>query len=172
MTSFTQRVIGAAKLNVHIYEEVEADTKALGQAMGVVALSSVADGIGAVGREGMPGLFGGLVGSLLGWLIWAGLTYFIGTRILPTPQTHADWGELLRTTGFAAAPGMLRILGIVPGLTGLVFFVTGVWMLAAFVVAVRQALDYTSTGWSVGVCLIGWLVNGAILFFVGFMLLR
>ena len=172
MTSFTQRVIGAAKLDAHIYEEVEADTTAMGQAMGVVALSSVAAGIGAVGREGTPGLFGGLVGALLGWLLWAGLTYFIGTRILPTPQTRADWGELLRTTGFAAAPGMLRILGIVPGLTGLVFFVAGVWMLAAFVVAVRQALDYTSTGRAVGVCLIGWLVNGAIVFFLGFILLR
>ena len=67
---------------------------------------------------------------------------------------------------------MIRILGIVPGLTGLVFFVAAVWMLAAFVVAVRQALDYTSTGRAVGVCLIGWLVNGAILFFLGFILLR
>ena len=90
MKSFTQRVIGAAKLDVHIYEEVEADTTAMGQAMGVVALSSVAAGIGAVGREGTPGLIGGLVAALLGWLLWAGLTYFIGTRILPTPQTHAD----------------------------------------------------------------------------------
>ena len=158
MTSFTQRVIGAARLDVHIYEEVEADTTAMGQAMGVVALSSVAAGIGTVGREGTMGLFGGpvaallgLVAALLGWLLWAGLTYFIGTRILPTPQTDADWGELLRTTGFAAAPGMLRILGIVPGLTDSVFFVAGVWMLAAFVVAVRQALDYTSTGRAVGV---------------------
>ena len=165
MTSFIQRVIGAAKLDVHIYEEVEADTTAMPQAMGVVALSSVAAGIGAIGQEGNLGLFGGLLAALLGWTLWAGLTYFIGTRILPTPQTHADWGELLRTTGFAAAPGMLRILGIVPGLTGIVFFAAAVWMLAAFVVAVRQALDYTSTGRAVGVCLIGWLVNGVI---VGF----
>ena len=172
MTSFTQRVIGATKLDAHIYEEVEADTTAMGQAMGVVALSSVAAGIGAAGREGTAGLVGGLVAALLGWLLWAGLTYFIGTRILPTPQTHADWGELLRTTGFAAAPGILRILGIVPGLTVPVFFVASVWMLAAFVVAVRQALDYTSTGRAVAVCLIGWIVNGAILFFLGFVLLR
>ena len=172
MTSFAQRVIGAAKLDAHIYEEVEADTTAMAQAMGVVALSSVAAGIGAAGREGTPGLLGGLVAAVLGWLLWAGLTYFIGTRILPTPQTHADWGELLRTTGFAAAPGMIRILGIVPGLTVPVFFVAGVWMLAAFVVAVRQALDYTSTGRAVAVCLIGWIVNGAILVFLGFMFLR
>ena len=170
MTSFIKRVIGAAKLDVHIYEEVEADTTAMGQAMGVVALSSVAAGIGAVGREGTLGLFGGLLAALLGWLLWAGLTYFIGTRILPTPQTHADWGELLRATGFAAAPGILRIFGIVPGLTGIVFSVTAVWMLAAFVVAVRQALDYTSTGRAVGVCLIGWIVNGAILVFASLLL--
>jgi hypothetical protein len=165
MTSFIQRVIGAAKLDVHIYEEVEADTTAMPQAMGVVALSSAAAGIGAIGQESNLGLFGGLLAALLGWALWAGLTYFIGTRILPTSQTHADWGELLRTTGFAAAPGVLRILGIVPGLTGIVFFAAVVWMLAAFVVAVRQALDYTSTGRAVGVCLIGWLVNGVI---VGF----
>ena len=90
MTSFTQRLIGAAKLNVQIYEEVEADTTAMAQAMGVVALSSVAAGIGAIGQQGVAGLFAGLVAALLGWLLWAGLTYFIGTRILPTPQTHAD----------------------------------------------------------------------------------
>ena len=107
MTSFDQRVIGAAKLDVRIYEEVETDTTAMPQAMGVVALSSVAAGIGAIGQEGNLGLLGGLLAALLGWALWSGLTYFIGTRILPTPQTHADWGELLRTTGFAAAPGIL-----------------------------------------------------------------
>ena len=169
MTPFIQRLIGAAKLDVHIYEEVEADTTAMGQAIGVVALSSVAAGIGAAGQEVTLGLFGGLLAAFLGWLLWAGLTYFIGTRILPTPQTHADWSQLLRTTGFASAPGMLRVFGIVPGLTGLIFFVSAVWMLAAFVVAVRQALDYTSTGRAVGVCLIGWLINGVIMVFLNFL---
>ncbi len=166
MTSFTQRLIGAAKLNVDIYEEVEADTKAMGQALGVVALSSVAAAIGSIGQAGALGLFGGLVGALLGWLLWAGLTYLIGTQLLATPQTHADWGELLRTTGFAAAPGMLHILGIVPVVGGFVHFVASVWMLAAFVVAVRQALDYTSTGRAVAVCLVGWIAYNAIIYAV------
>ena len=168
MASFTQRLIGAAKLNVHTYEEVEADTRAIRQALGVVVLSSVAAGIGASGREGVPGLLGGLIAALAGWFIWAWLTYFIGTRILPMPQTHANLGQLLRTTGFASAPGIARILGIVPGLTVIVFFATGVWMLAAFVVAVRQALDYTSTLRAIGVCLIGWIAYGVILFVVLF----
>lgn len=170
MATFSQRLIGAAKLNVHTYEEVEADTTAFGQAMIVVVLSSVAAGIGASG-EGAPGLLGGTIAALLAWFLWTWLTYLIGTRILPAPQTHADWGQLLRTTGFAAAPGILRVLGVVPLLMRPIFFITGVWMLAGFVIAVRQALDYTSTWRAVGVCLIGWLAYGAI-FYVFALLLR
>lgn len=161
MASFSQRMIGAARLDFHAYEEVEADPTALGQAMGIVVLSSLAAGIGAAGR-GAPGLVSGAVGALAGWFLWAGLTYLIGTRLLPAPQTHADWGQLLRTIGFASTPGMVRILGVVPGLTALVFLIANLWMLVAFVIAVRQALDYTSTWRALGVCVIGWLAYGAI----------
>ena len=161
MASFTERLLGAATLNVHTYEEVEADTTAMGQAMGVVILSSLAAGIGNIGRGG-PGILAGVVGALLGWLIWAGLTYLIGTRLLPEPRTRADWAQLLRTTGFAAAPGIVRVLGIIPLLGWLALGIANLWMLAAFVVAVKQALDYTSTGRAIGVCLIGFVANGLI----------
>ena len=102
---------------------------------------------------------GGTIVALVGWCVWAFLTYFIGTRLLPEPQTKADYGELLRTIGFASAPGLLRVFGVVPGLGSLVFLVAGIWMLVAMVIAVRQALDYTSTSRAVGVCLIGWLIQ-------------
>jgi hypothetical protein len=109
------------------------------------------------------GVLGGLVGALILWFVWAGLTYLIGTKLLPTPETRADWGQLLRTTGFAAAPGLLRVFGALPLLGGLVFAVTGVWMFVCVVIAVRQALDYTSTLRAVAVCFIGWLIYAAIL---------
>jgi len=96
--------------------------------------------------------------------VWAYLTYFIGTKLLPAPQTSADPGELLRTIGFSSAPGLIRILGIIPQLMGLVFFIAGIWMLIAMVIAVRQALDYDSTLRAVGVCLIGWIIQGIIMF--------
>ena len=105
----------------------------------------------------------GTIAALVGWYVWAFLTYFIGTRLLPEPQTRADHGELLRTIGFSSTPGVLRVFGIIPGLTSLVFLVTGVWMLVAMIIAVRQALDYSSTLRAVGVCLIGWVVQAAIL---------
>lgn len=163
MTPFAQRVLLSAKLNAGVYEEVETDQAALVQAMGVVVLSSIAAGVGSVSQAGIGGLMLGTISALVGWYIWAGLTYFIGTRILPEPQTRAAYGELLRTIGFASAPGIIRFLGVVPGLATPVFLVAGVWMLAATVVAVRQALDYRSTWRALGVCLIGWIVQALVL---------
>ena len=156
MASFTERIVGAASLNPRTYEEVEADKSSMGQAMTIVFLSSIAAGFGT-GEGILAGIAGSLM-ALAAWFIWAFLTYLIGTKMLPQPQTEADVGQLLRTTGFAASPGLLRILTIIPGLGSIIGFAVSVWMLAAMVVAVRQALDYTSTWRAVGVCLIGWLI--------------
>jgi hypothetical protein len=159
MSIFVNRIIRAARLNPALYEEVEADRGATGQAMGVVILASLAAGIGSMQRIGAGGLLMGTISALLGWAAWAAIIYLIGTRLLPEPQTKADYGELLRTIGFASAPGIARILGIVPGLMNIVFLAAGIWMLLATIIAVRQALDYQSTARAAGVCLIGWLAQ-------------
>ena len=159
MSLFTDRMIRAAKLDVDLYEEVEADKGAMMQAMGVVILSSVAAGIGTIGTTGLKGLVLGTIAALAGWFIWAYLTYYIGTRLLPEPQTKADVGELLRTIGFSSSPGLLRVLGIIPMLGNILNFIIGIWMLVAMIIAVRQALDYESTWRAVGVCLVGWIVQ-------------
>lgn len=158
MANLVDRMIRAAKLDVGLYEEVETDREAMGQAMGVVVLSSLAAGIGNLGRGGGGGLVIGTIAALIGWFIWAALTYVIGAKLLPEPQTRADLGELLRVTGFSSAPGVIRVLGIIPGLHGLIFLAASIWMLVAMVIAVRQALDYTSTLRAVGVCVIGWII--------------
>ncbi|MEE4602852.1 MAG: YIP1 family protein [Desulfobacteraceae bacterium] len=162
MASFQDRIIRAAKLDVDLYEEVEADKGAMGQAMGVVVLSGVAAGIGSVGTSGIAGILFGTIAALVGWYIWAYVTYFVGTKFLPEPQTKADHGELLRTIGFSSSPGILRVLGIIPFFYGIIFLITGIWMLVAMIIAVRQALDYKSTLRAVGVCVIGWLIQGII----------
>lgn len=153
------RVIRAARLDASLYEEVEADPSSMGQATAVVVLASIAGGIGTAGVEGQPGFVLGLVVNLIGWYVWAFLTYFIGTRLLPQATTEADVGQLLRTLGFAAAPGLLRVLGFLPGIGALVMVAAAVWSLAAMIVAVRQALDYDSTGRAILVCIIGWVVQ-------------
>ncbi len=162
MASFTERMIRAAKLDPAIYEEVEADQSAMGQAMGVVVLSSLAYGIAAITSIGVMGLIFGTIFALIGWFIWAFITYFVGTKILPEEQTEADYGQLLRTIGFSSSPGIIRILGIIPGLFNILNLVASVWMLIAMVIAVRQALDYKGTGRAVGVVIIGWIIQVAV----------
>ena len=163
MSSFLNRMLRAAKLEVNLYEEVEADRGAMRQAMGVVILSSLANGLGTIGRAGMAGILIGTISALIGWYIWAYLTYFIGTRFLPESQTRADHGELLRTIGFSSSPGLIRILAIFPPLEAIVLTVASIWMLVAMVIAVRQALDYRSTLRALAVCGIGWIIQILIL---------
>jgi hypothetical protein len=158
MDTFVQRIVGAAMLKVHTYEEVERDTTATVQALGVVLISSLAAGIAGMGG-GIFGIVRLTVAAVIGWVLWAALIYLIGGKMLPESETQANVGELLRTTGFASSPGILRILGFIPLLGTMIVFAASIWMLIAMVIAVRQALDYRSTGRAILVCLIGWLVS-------------
>jgi hypothetical protein len=172
MASLAERMIGAARLDVRTYEEVEADAEATAQAMLVVVLAALAAGLGTLGRLGFSGVVLKAVGALFGWFVWAWLTWLIGARLLPEPETRADMGQLLRTIGFSATPGLLRVLGALPFIGWLITQVANVWMLIAMVVAVRQALDYRSTLRAVVVCLIGFIVYICIQLAIGFIMLR
>ncbi len=161
--SFTNRIFRAAKLDAHLYEEVKANKSAMRQAMLVVILSGIAAGVGSISKGGALGVALGTVMGLAGWYIWALVIFGIGTKFLPEPQTKSNVGELLRTIGFASAPGLIRVFGILPGVEKLVFPVATVWMLVAMIIAVKQALDYKGTVRAVIVCLIGLFVQIAIL---------
>jgi hypothetical protein len=74
MATIQDRIIRAAKLDARLYEEVEADREATGQAMAVVVMSALAAGIGSLGSGGLLGIVGGTIMALVGWFIWAFLT--------------------------------------------------------------------------------------------------
>lgn len=150
--SLVERMIAAAKLEVALYEEVEADASATPQAAVVVTLAAVASAIGAAGG-GAAGLLGGLISALLGWLLWSGVTYLIGDKLLGGTAT---WGELLRTIGFAQSAGVLYILAVIPVLGGVIRLAVMVWVLVAGIIAIRQALDF-STGKAILTGLLGWI---------------
>ena len=168
MSNFIDRIIRASRLESKLFEEVEADYGAMPQAVGIVVLSSIAAGVGTVSIGGLGGIIIGTISALIGWFIWAFLTYIIGTKLLPEPETKADYGELLRTIGFASSPGLLRVLGVIPisWVSNIVFIVAGIWMLVAMVIAVRQALDYKSTPRAILVCFIGWVIQGLVILFL------
>ena len=162
MDVFLNRLFRAIKLESQLYEEVEADTNAFPQAILLVLLASLASGIASLTRGVGASLIGGAFSSLISWFAWSYIIYFIGTKFFPEPQTKSDYRELLRTIGFASAPGILAIIGIIPGLFTIAILVTSIWMLIAMVIAVRQALDYQSTGRAILVCVIGWIIYGLV----------
>lgn len=158
--SLLQRVAGAAALDAAVYEEVEADRRATWQAVAVILVSSLAAGVGARGFGAVgPGdvlFFTGI--ALMAWVAWAFVVYAVGSGPMAQPQTRADMGQVLRTIGFATAPGVVRLLGVIPALALPVFVGAAVWMLLAMIVAVRQSLDFTSTRRAVAVCVLGWVL--------------
>lgn len=151
-----ERMIGAAQLNARTYNEVEADTNATGQAALVVVLSAISAGIGGL-SAGVLGLILGIVGALIGWAIFAAIVYWIGTTFFREESTHADWGQLARVLGFAQTPGIFRVLGAIPVIGGIISLIIFVWIIAASVIAVREALDYTSTGKAVLVVILSYI---------------
>lgn len=163
MSQFTDRILGAAKLDAAVYEAVGRDETATGQAAAVVVLSALAAGIGTIAQAGFFALIMTTIGALIGWLAWAAIIWFVGTRLLPRPQTHANLGQLMRAMGFAMAPGLLRIFEIIPGLGGLIFLIISIWMLVTMVIAVRQSLSFNSNGRAVAVVIVGWLIQWLII---------
>ena len=159
---FINRIIRACKLDVNLYEEVEADKSATFQAALVVVLSSLAAGVGAL-HLGASNFLMAPILSLISWYILAYLIYLIGAKFFPEPNTKANHGELLRTIGFSSAPGLIRIFGVTPSLMNITFILAGIWMMVAMVIAVRQALDYESTWRAIGVVVIGFLVQAIVL---------
>ena len=160
--SIVDRMRGAALLDVATYEEVEHDNEATGQAAVVVVIVAVCSAIGAVWRGG-PSIIIAPVTAILGWLLWSAVAYLIGDKLLGGTAT---WGELLRTVGFAQSPGVLMIFGIIPLLGGIVRAVVGVWLLVAGIVAIRQALDF-STGKAIITAFLGWLAMVLLAFLSG-----
>lgn len=139
--SIIDRMIRAARLESQLYEEVEHDRSATGQAILVVVLGAIAGGIGAL-SGGIAGLVVGVIASLVGWAVYAFIAYWVGTTLFKGPQTEATWGQLLRTLGFANSPRVLLVLVIVPVVGIIVALAVFIWLLFTTVIAIRQALDF------------------------------
>ena len=133
--TFTQRMLGAARLETAVYEEVEHDEGATIQAAGVVGIVAAASAIGSWGAS----VASGFIAPFVGWLVMAAVVYIIGDKLLGGTAT---WGEMLRTMGFAQAPGVLYVVGIIPLLGWVVSVVVWFWVLVAAVVAIRQGMDF------------------------------
>ncbi len=162
--SIIDRMIRAARLEPQVYEEVEHDQSATGQALLVVVLGAIAGGIGAL-SGGIAGLVVGVIASLVGWAVYAFIAYWVGTNIFKGPQTEATWGQLLRTLGFANSPRVLLVLVIIPVVGIFVGLAVFIWTLFTTVIAIRQALDFDTLR-AVGTAVVSVLAQVVIYFVV------
>ena len=152
------RMLRASMLDAHVYEEVESDSSAIVQAVLIVVVVAVARGVATLSvTDNILGFAFGIIAGLLSWAVWAFITYMVGTKLLKTGDTESSWGELARVTGFAQSPGILFLIAVVPVVGTWILPVVSLWQLAAMVVGIRQALDYTSTFRAIGVVLIGFV---------------
>jgi hypothetical protein len=166
MADLTGRMIGAMQADVKTFTEIEADTGAMGQAVTVILIAGVASLIGNIFTAGVIAGVIGLIGSLVGYALFSLLVYLIGTKLMPEPATKADFNEAFRVIAFAASPGVFNVLGIIPILGWLIRFAVAIWGLVIAVIAVREVLDYSSTGRAIVVCLISAVVCWIVLFLV------
>jgi hypothetical protein len=157
--TFGDRVVGAMKLEPNAFEDVERDATAIGQSVGVIVLAAVSAGIGNVYYGGLTGIVSGAFLSVISFLVWSLIIWLVGTKLMPEPATKADYPETFRVLGFAASPGLASVITIIPILGWILLFLIWLWQIAAMVVAVRQVLDYSTTGKAIVVVLIGFVVN-------------
>jgi hypothetical protein len=157
MASLSERMIGAMQASVSTFEEIEKDPAALGQAITVIAIAGVASLIGNIFRTGIGSGIAALIATFVAYAVWTAIVVIVGAKLMPEPQTKADFAEGFRVIGFTASPGVFNVLAIIPFLGPLIAFAISIWMLVVMVVAVRSVLDYTSTGRAIIVCLIGWV---------------
>ena len=163
---FVDRLFGVARLDVPTYEAIEHDEGATTQALLVVVLVAIATGIGSIGNDTSGGLIGGIIWAILGWIVFSVVAYFVGSTLFATSRTSATIGQLLRTVGFAQAPKLALVVGFIPLFGWIVALVAWVWSLVTAIVAIRQALDF-STGRAIGTGLIATIANGIIIGVIG-----
>ncbi len=162
--SIIDRMIREARMEPPLYEEVEHDQSATGQALLVVVLGAIAAGIGAL-SGGIGGLIVGIIAALVGWAVYAFIAYWVGTNIFKGPHTSATWGELLRTLGFASSPRVLLVLTVIPIVGIFVGTAVFIWWLVATVIAIRHALDF-DTGRAIATAVVSLLAQFVIYFVV------
>ena len=162
MRLFLDRFIRAARLDVELYKEVVADPLTLNQAWITVLIYCMAASWGSFGGVGAIGTNIAMITTLIGWYVWAFFTYFAATRLFHETQTEIDRLDrktVIRAMGFASAPGVVRLLGVIPGLGIVVLVGATIWMIVSSTIAVKQALNFESTYRAAAACIIAWIIS-------------
>ena len=162
MQALFQRMLRAARMDAQLFEEIVSDPTLQGQSVWVVAIFAMATAFGTFTLISGTAVNIGLLTTMIGWYIWAFSVFYIGTRILKGDSAPPDRKTIMRVMAFACAPGIFRLLGLIPKTTTLVFIVTSLWMLATAVFGLKKVFPQRSTFKISVVTVVTWI--GATLF--------
>lgn len=152
-TDLLERLVAAGRLDLQLYREVSADPSALNQAVRIVLLSGVSNGFALAARLGLAGMLAAVATAIAGWLLWGGV--IVGTaRLLGHRRGQRS---LMRPLGFANAPGLLLVLGLIPVVGTVARVIVVLWMVATTARAVEAAYE-VSRGWATLISIVGFVV--------------
>lgn len=152
------RMIRAIRLDQSLFDEVISDPKTQGHSYWVVAILAMATGYGMFSRAGSMAVNIGLAVTFLSWYVWAFTVYFAGTRMFHAEPSRIDRKTVLRVMAFASAPGVLRILGVIPNMALIVFLCTSAWIIVAGAAGIKLIFKMERMGKAILLCTATWLV--------------
>jgi len=152
------RMIRAAKLDQTFYDEIINDPASQGHSVWVVALLAMATGYGMFSRAGGTAVNVGLAVTFFSWYVWAFTIYFTSNHLFGATPSRMDRKTVLRVMAFASAPGILRIFGVIPNMSVLVFLGTSAWTILAGAIGIKKVYQLTHMGKALILCAATWLV--------------
>jgi hypothetical protein len=160
------RILRAIRLDPTVYREIAEDEGAMSQAAIIVIVVSLLSAIGssiAADNFITTMIVSWITAIVIGWIGWAILTYFVGSTLFGGRSSIA---EMMRVLGFASAPRLLGIFGIIPCLGWIAALIGAILSFIAGFIAVRESMEFDS-GKAILTVLISWVISFAITFAVG-----
>lgn len=157
MKALFNRMLRAIKLDRHLFEEIVSDPSIQGQSIWAVAIYAMATGFGTFSMIGGTAVNIGLLSAMIAWYVWAFSLFYFGTRFLGGRTTSVDRKTIMRVTAFACAPGIFRLLGIIPKTTTIVFIVTSLWILIAAVIGLKAVFSESHSSKLAALTIVTWV---------------
>jgi hypothetical protein len=156
MKPIVKRMQRAIVLDRALFEEVVADPSVQGQSVWVVVIYAMTTAFGLFGMIGGAAVNIALITTILGWYIWAFSVFYFGTRMLGTMSGSADRKTILRVVAFASAPGVIRLLGLIPKSFVYILLISSIWILIAAVVGLKKVFVHAATAKIALICVGAW----------------
>ncbi len=156
MKPIFKRMQRAMLLDQTLFEEVVADPSVQGQSVWVVAIYAMTTAFGSFSMINGTAVNIGLITTILTWYIWAFSVFYFGTRFLGPMPVGADRKTIIRVIAFASAPGVIRLLGVIPKTTMIILAVSSIWILIAAVLGLKKVFTQTTTAKITAICVGTW----------------